>query len=143
MGDHTATHISDRQVSLLVIAFASFRDSFDIDGHGLVHALQSFSECQRCRPLGVFNMRPHTFLSHSHFCLESFEIIREVGLSLSAHLLARPLLEAVQLLVDNHCVWLVLWNCPLAALMRNAVAMGNRRIKRCETSVENTLVQAK
>lgn len=41
-----------------------------------------------------------------HFHFESFEVIRGACLSFPAHLLAGPLLEAIELLVDIHaCVF--------------------------------------
>lgn len=43
-----------------------------------------------------------TFMPQVHLYLQRFEVLRRVRLCLSAHLLARPLLEAAELLVDVH-----------------------------------------
>lgn len=43
-----------------------------------------------------------TFMPQIHLDLQRFEVLRRVRLCLSAHLLARPLLEAAEFLVDIH-----------------------------------------
>lgn len=43
-----------------------------------------------------------TLVSELHFQLQRFELLGDVGLGLRAHLLAGPLLDPVELLVDVH-----------------------------------------
>lgn len=43
-----------------------------------------------------------TFMPQVHLYLQRFEVLGRIRLCLSAHLLARPLLEAAELLVDVH-----------------------------------------
>jgi hypothetical protein len=44
-----------------------------------------------------------TFVSQIHFHFQHLEIVRRIRLGLSAHLLPRPLFEAIEFLVDVHC----------------------------------------
>ena len=44
----------------------------------------------------------HTFMAETHFHFKGLELLRHIGLGLAAHPLPRPLLEAVELLVDVH-----------------------------------------
>ena len=44
----------------------------------------------------------HTFLPQAHLYLQGLKVIRDICFGLSAHSFARPLLEAIQLLVDIH-----------------------------------------
>lgn len=46
--------------------------------------------------------RSHTFVPQIHLHLQCFELVGEARLDLSTHLLACPLLEAAELLVDVH-----------------------------------------
>ncbi len=41
-------------------------------------------------------------MPESHFHLQRLEVVRDIGFDLAAHPLARPLLEAVEFLVDIH-----------------------------------------
>jgi hypothetical protein len=44
----------------------------------------------------------HALISELHLHLQSLELLGNVGLGLRAHLLAGPLLDPVELLVDIH-----------------------------------------
>lgn len=44
-------------------------------------------------------------MSDVHLGLQGLEIIREIGLDLAAHALARPLFKTADLLVDVHGLW--------------------------------------
>lgn len=47
-----------------------------------------------------------TLMAEVHLGLERLEVVRDARLDLAAHLLPRPLLEAIELLVDEHGGWL-------------------------------------
>ena len=58
--------------------------------------------CQRCCRLVYTACLYFTFMSQGHLDLQGLEIVGHVSLGLAAHPLARPLLEAIELLVDVH-----------------------------------------
>lgn len=41
-------------------------------------------------------------MSQGHLDLQRLEVVRDIGLGLATHPLARPLLEAIELFVDVH-----------------------------------------
>lgn len=54
-----------------------------------------------------------TLVAEVHLSLEGLEVVGDARLDLAAHLLPRPLLEAVELLVDEHGGWLR-WSSAVA-----------------------------
>jgi hypothetical protein len=65
--------------------------------------LCSFSIPGRCQSQQVlYYSGGHTVLTEGHLQLQRLEFIRHVGLDVCAHLLARPLLDSVESLVDIH-----------------------------------------
>jgi hypothetical protein len=55
----------------------------------------------------------HALISELHLHLQSLELLGNVGLGLRAHLLAGPLLDPVELLVDIHLCECLISGCEL------------------------------
>lgn len=102
---HRLAQVSYRQNLLLVFGFVALREGLDVDGHRLLELLHT---CERLAHAKSATMLCRcTLVSELHFHLQSFEFFGDIGLGLRAHLLASPLLDPVELLVDIHlCGWL-------------------------------------
>lgn len=83
VSDHAVSQICDGQQLLLLLEFRSLSHGFHVGIHRVLHLF-------------------HALLAQFHFLLECFELISCVRLDLSSHSFTRPLLEAIEFLVDNH-----------------------------------------
>jgi hypothetical protein len=98
---HGGTQVAARELLLLVVALCALRQRLDVGRHGLVHFVHAWGVSVSEQAVSD-SSGAHTLMAKIHLQLQGLELVREPGAGLGAHLLVRPLLQAIEFLGDVH-----------------------------------------